>query len=131
MLYHRALVELAHSRLLDLKNIFGQIIRESHRFQQELKVDLARLADSSNDGEKAHKGAIYRTWETRKIPLEGDSSKAILEICEQESEALGHAYETALSAAPSLDNFLKRRLNRHILMIRDSETSIRAYHDAL
>jgi len=131
ILYHHALVDLAHSHLMDLKNIFGHIIRESHSFQQDLKNDLARLDGNSDEEDKPHKGAIYRVWENLKAPIEGETSKVILEICEQESEALGRAYEAALSSADALDNFLKRRLNRHILMIRDSETAIRAYHDAL
>ena len=130
LLYHHALMDIAHSGRFDLKTIFGQLIRESLLCLQELTDYLAHLDGRTNGEDQALKGAIYRTWETRKTPIEGNCSKAILELCEQESEALGHAYEAALSA-PALDNHLKRRLNRHILMIHDSETSIRTYHDAL
>jgi uncharacterized protein (TIGR02284 family) len=131
LLYHQALLGLVHPDRLDLKAFFGELIRESLEFQRELNDYLARLDGRANGVDNEHQGTIYKVWETGKVPIQGDSSKVILEACERESEAVQQAYEEAFSSGDLMDNILRRRLNIQVVKIRNLEDKIRKYHDAL
>lgn len=130
-LYHQALGSTRHPDRLDLKMILGEIIHETIEYKQELKDSLVWLDGRSNGQEEEHKGPVYRVWEAEKVPIRGDSSKSILETCEQESEAVQKAYQTALSLTDSMDDILRLRLKMQMADVRNIENKIRTYHNAL
>lgn len=129
-LYQQALSTLLRPDRKDLKAIFGEMIRASIQYQHELHDSIASL-NGKNGQEKEYKGAIYEVWESTKADIEGDNSKAILETCEQECEAVQQAYQAALSFTNHMDDIIGRLLKMQQLNLKSIQDQIREYHDAL
>ena len=131
LLYHQALPAVLRPDRMDLKPIFGEIMRESLECQQELQDNIARLDGRTNGHEKQHKGDIYWIWEHARGPIRGDNSKSILATCEQEGEAVQQAYRAVLSSDVCMDDILQLRLSMQLINLRNIQEQIREYHDAL
>jgi uncharacterized protein (TIGR02284 family) len=129
-LYYNALSTALRPDRKDLKAIFGEMIRQSMQFQQELKDSIAGF-NGTNGQEKEYKGAIYEVWESAKAGIRGDSSKVILETCEQECEAVQQAYRAVLSFADRIDPVIQRLLQMQQATLKSIQDQIREYHDAL
>jgi len=130
-LYYHALSTVLQPDRKDLKSIFGEMIRASMQYQQELKESIAGLNGKMNGQEKEYKGAIYEVWESTKVPIEGDSSKLILEACDHECEAVQQAYQAALSFADAMDDMIRQLLKMQQTTLKSIQDQIRHYHDAL
>jgi uncharacterized protein (TIGR02284 family) len=128
-LYQQALATLLRPDRKDLKAIFGEMIRASILYQQELRDSIAGL--NGHGQEKEYKGAIYEVWESAKVDIEGDNSKSILEACEEECEAVQQAYEAALSFTNHMDDAIGQVLKMQQLTLKSIQDQIREYHDAL
>jgi uncharacterized protein (TIGR02284 family) len=115
----------------DLKAIFGDIIRQSTLYQQELTDCISRSdADPANPKNK-RKGNVYNTWMKTKAAISGDNHKSILESCKAELEAVQYAYIAALSIADSIQSVIRRLIETQFYGIKSILDSIEQYHDAL
>lgn len=130
-LYHAALSSLLHSDKKDLKPIFGDMIIESMRYQQELKESIAGLNGRMDEQDQEYKGAIYEVWESTKPALAGTNSKSTLEACEQECQAVQQAYQAALSFSGPIDAIVEQLFKMQQANLRSIQEEIREYHDAL
>jgi len=130
-LYHHALSTLLQPGRQDLKAIFGEMIRESMQYQQELKDSIAGLNGKINYEEQEFKGTIYEVWEDGKGEIQGDSSKAILETCEQECAAVQQAYQAALTFSEPIHPPVRLLLKMQQVNLKSIQDQIREYHDAL
>jgi len=130
-LYYNALATVLRPDRKDLKSIFGEMIRQSMHFQQELKDSISGFNGKMNGQEKEYKGAIYEVWESAKVDIRGDNSKSILEACEEECEAVQQAYQAALSFSDPIDPVIQRLLQTQQITLKNIQDQIREYHDAL
>jgi|SRR5579872_1261876 len=129
--YQKALQKLTTGNHLDLKAIFGEMIRESVEYEQELQDNLARMDGSERDIEQEHAGAVYQVWARAKPSIRGGDSKAILSTCEREIHAVRTAYEKALASGDGMDDLMRQKVSRQMEDIRDREERVREYHEAL
>ena len=130
-LYYHALSTVLHPDRKDLKAIFGEMIRASMQYQQELRDSIAGLNGRTNGHEQDHKGAIYEVWESTKVPIDGSNSKSILETCEQECEAVQQAYQAALAFSQGMDDVIRELLKMQQINLKSIQDQIHEYHDAL
>jgi hypothetical protein len=117
----------------DLKAIFGDIIRQSSQYQQELTDSASGLepdGDPVNQKNKK-KGNVYSTWVRTKVPIGGDSHKSVLESCKAEMEAVQYAYIAALSISESVEAVIQRLIETQFYGIKSTLDSVEQYHDAL
>lgn len=128
--YQEALGKLTHGNHLDIKAIFGEMIRESVEYQQELQDNLARMDGSGRDIVREHTGSVYRTWAGEEA-IRGNDSKAILAACEREIHAVRTAYEKALVSGNVMDDLMRQKVAMQMEDFRDREDRVSEYHEAL
>jgi uncharacterized protein (TIGR02284 family) len=119
--YERAIKELKDEDA-DLKVLFADMIRESHRYKMALATELSVLgADIESDTTTS--GKIYRAWMDVKAAFTGHDRKAILASCEFGEDAAQKAYETAIN---------EEDLPSHIMtLISEQKQSLRLSHDQI
>jgi hypothetical protein len=126
--YRRALFHFGHSAP-DLKVIFGEAIRQSIQYQQELLNGI-----SAFDGSPQHhkrRGNVYNTWARGKTEIGGEDHKIILESCKVEMVAVRLAYQAALAIAGLVEPTLRRLLESQLYGIRSMLDSLEQYENAL
>lgn len=92
--YEKAIEEL-QAEDSDLKSLFIRMIRESHRYKQELASAIQGTGTELETGTTAS-GKIYRAWMDVKAVFTGHDRKTILNNCEAGEDAAQRAYKSAL-----------------------------------
>lgn len=134
---HRERIEDYRQALIasgpDLKDILGDMIRQSSQYQQELTDSVSGPEPDSNpvNQKNKKKGNVYSTWVRTKVPIGGDNIKSILESCKAEMEAVQYAYIAALSISESVEAVIQRLIETQFYGIKSTMDSIEQYHDAL
>lgn len=119
--YEKAIKELKEEDS-DLKVLFTDMIRESHRYKMALATELSVLG-ADIEGDTTTSGKIYRAWMDVKAVFTGHDRKAILASCEFGEDAAQKAYETALE---------EEDLPSHIVtLIAEQKQSLRLSHDQI
>ena len=129
--YQQALSTLVRTDKMDLQPIFGELIRESAECQQELQESLADLEGAARVSNSEQVGTVYKVWAKARPMIRGENNKSILVSCEQEIDAVRHAYETALSQFEGVDEVIRDRMTHQMKDMQSFEARIREYHDAL
>lgn len=119
--YERAIKELKEGNS-DLKVLFADMIRESHRHKLALATELSVMGADTDSGTTTS-GKIYRTWMDVKALFTGHDRKSILESCEFGEDAAQKAYKTALEDE-TLPAFLRT-------LIQDQKQSLKLSHDQI
>lgn len=79
----------------ELKTLFLQFARTSHKCRQELAGEIMRLGGTPTDDTKVS-GKFFRVWMDVKAALTGKDRKAILESCEFGEDQAVNTYEDVL-----------------------------------
>lgn len=126
--YERAMKELKDEDG-DLKELFRDMIRESHTFKMDLATEVSASGADTETG-TTNSGKIYRAWMDVKAMFTGHDRKTVLSNCETGEDAAQKAYKSALededlpeylhSIILSQKEKLKRSHDR-IKTLRDSE----------
>jgi len=119
--YERAIKELKEGNS-DLKVLFADMIRESHRYKLALATELSVMGADTDSGTTTS-GKIYRAWMDVKALFTGNDRKSILESCEFGEDAAQAAYKTALEDE-TLPSFLRT-------LIQDQKNSLKLSHDQI
>lgn len=119
--YERAIKELKEGNS-DLKVLFADMIRESHRHKLALATELSILGADTESGTTTS-GKIYRAWMDVKALFTGQDRKSILESCEFGEDAAQAAYKTALEDE-DLPSFLRT-------LIQEQQQSLKLSHDQI
>jgi uncharacterized protein (TIGR02284 family) len=119
--YERAIKELKEGNS-DLKVLFADMIRESHRYKLALATELSVMGADTDSGTTTS-GKIYRAWMDVKALFTGHDRKSILESCEFGEDAAQAAYKTALEDE-TLPSFLRT-------LIQDQKNSLKLSHDQI
>ncbi len=119
--YERAIKELKEGNS-DLKVLFADMIRESHRYKLALATELSVMGADTDSGTTTS-GKIYRAWMDVKALFTGHDRKSILESCEFGEDAAQRAYKTALEDE-TLPSFLRT-------LIQDQKNSLKLSHDQI
>lgn len=119
--YERAIKELKEGNS-DLKVLFADMIRESHRYKLALATELSILGADTESGTTTS-GKIYRAWMDVKALFTGNDRKSILESCEFGEDAAQAAYKTALEDE-DLPSFLRT-------LIQEQQQSLKLSHDQI
>jgi len=117
--YERAIKELKEGNS-DLKVLFADMIRESHRYKLALATELSVMGADTDSGTTTS-GKIYRAWMDVKALFTGHDRKSILESCEFGEDAAQAAYKTALEDE-QLPSYLRT-------LIQDQKNSLKLSHD--
>lgn len=119
--YERAIKELKEGNS-DLKVLFADMIRESHRYKLALATELSVMGADTDSGTTTS-GKIYRAWMDVKALFTGHDRHSILESCEFGEDAAQAAYRTALEDE-TLPSYLKT-------LIQDQKNSLKLSHDQI
>lgn len=92
--YEKAIAELKDEDH-DLKDIFSDMIKQSHQNKSEIVQELQTINDVPLDGTTTS-GKIYRAWMDVRAFFSNFDRKAILSNCEAGEDAAQKAYEQAL-----------------------------------
>ncbi|MCR8558103.1 PA2169 family four-helix-bundle protein [Mucilaginibacter sp. BJC16-A38] len=92
--YEKATKELSDEDA-DLKNLFTDMIAESHHHKLELATEVAASGVDIEEGTTA-RGKIYRAWMDIKAVFSGHDRKTVLANCEAGEDAAQKAYTSAL-----------------------------------
>lgn len=119
--YERAMKELKDADS-DLKQLFTDMIRESHSYKMELATELSASGADTDSG-TTNSGKIYRAWMDVKAIFTGHDRKTILSNCEFGEDAAQKAYKSALK-----DEDLPEYLHS---MISDQKDKLKKSHDKI
>ncbi|MFD1631373.1 PA2169 family four-helix-bundle protein [Pseudopedobacter beijingensis] len=120
--YEKAIHELPDAGNGDLKAIFADMIKESHRFRNELLEELEVSRQNTDIGTTAA-GTIYRAWMDIKNMFDDADRKSILDSCEHSEDAVQKAYKQALDEE-HIPAFIKE-------IIKNQQHSLKLSHDQI
>lgn len=124
--YERAIEELKDEDA-DLKELFRNMIRESHTYKTELAAELS-AAGADTDTGTTNSGKIYRAWMDVKAVFTGHDRKAVLSNCEFGEDAAQKAYQAALSD-DDLPVYLHSLISQQKEMLKQSHDKIKTLRD--
>lgn len=119
--YEKAIEEL-HVEDSDLKSLFVEMIRQSHRHKSALTEEVQVLGENAETGTTTS-GKIYRAWMDVKAIFTGHDRETILNNCEFGEDAAQKAYKMALDTEGLSANLRT--------LITDQKTELRASHDQI
>ena len=124
--YERAIKELKDGDS-DLKELFKDMIRESHGLKMELATELSASGTDIETG-TTNSGKIYRAWMDVKAAFTGHDRKSVLSNCEFGEDAAQKAYSTALDDT-DLPAYLHTMISSQKNILRKSHDKIKALRD--
>ena len=119
--YQKAIEEL-HVEDTDLKNLFVEMIRQSHRHKAALVQELQVMGVEPDTGTTTS-GKIYRAWMDIKAVFTGHDRETVLKNCEFGEDAAQKAYKTALESEGLSANIRS--------LISDQKMELKASHDEI
>lgn len=119
--YQKAIEEL-HVEDTDLKTLFVEMVRQSHRHKAALVQELQVLGADADTGTTTS-GKIYRAWMDIKAMFTGHDRETVLNNCEFGEDAAQKAYKMALEADGLSANLRS--------LITDQQTELKASHDEI
>lgn len=126
--YERAIKE-SKDLDVDLKTLFGEMVRESEQYKAELTEKLAAMGEEATS-DTTISGAVYRAWMDVKATFTGSSRKAILENCEFGEDAWRRAYEAALGSDAQMEPEIRQLITEQYSSEKKSHDLIKKYRDA-
>lgn len=115
----------------DLKTLFAQLARTSHRCRQELVSEITSLGGEPVEGTKVS-GKFFRAWMDVKAALTGKDRKAILSSCEFGEDKAVDTYEKVLEDDVKYLNTNQEALVRaQYALIQADHNKVRSLRDSL
>lgn len=121
--YEHALKELNDTDS-DLKQLFKNMIRESHSCKMELATELGASGTDMDTG-TTNTGKIYRAWMDVKAIFTGHDRKSVLSNCEFGEDAAQKAYKNALEDE-DLPEYLHAMISSEKDKLKQSHDKIKA-----
>lgn len=119
--YERAIKELSDEDA-DLKELFTDMIGESHSMKMALGTEIQALGGDIDTGTTA-RGKIYRAWMDIKAVFTGHDRHTVLVNCEFGEDAAQKAYDSAI-ASEGLPAYVRE-------LITDQKQGLRVSHDEI
>src|SRR5690606_14808819 len=120
--YQRAIDELQDGMDTDLKNLFSNMITESHEYKRQLEQLVMEYGGSTAEGTTAS-GKLYRAWMDVRALFTGGDRKTVLSNCEAGEDAAQKAYQMALDD----DDVMVRTKE----LIRQQKAALKISHDQI
>lgn len=124
--YQKALEEL-HPEDSDLKSLFVEMVRQSHRHKADLVREVQVLGGDPDSGTTAS-GKIYRAWMDVKAIFTGHDRETILNNCELGEDAAQKAYRSALETE-GVSAHLRELISNQQAELKISHDQIKALRD--
>lgn len=121
--YQKALEEL-HPEDSDLKSLFVEMVRQSHRHKADLVREVQVLGGDPDSGTTAS-GKIYRAWMDVKAIFTGHDRETILNNCEFGEDAAQKSYRSALETE-GVSAHLKELISNQQAELKISHDQIKA-----
>ncbi len=112
----------------DLKDLFTDMIAESHGCKMELATEVAASGVDIEEGTTTS-GKIYRTWMDIEAIFTGHDRKTVLANCEAGEDAAQKAYTTALRE-DELPAYIRTIVSRQKEKLQLSHDRIKYLRDA-
>lgn len=125
-IYEYALKELQEDDT-ELKQVFTNMISESHQFKMELGTEVSALGGDIETGTSIG-GKIHRAWINLKDAF-GGNNKSLLENCECEEDITQKSYRSALEDE-NLPSYLQQLLIRQQSILKGAHDKIKALRDS-
>ena len=125
--YERAIKELKDEDV-DLKELFRDMIGESHTFKMELATEVSASGADTETG-TTNSGKIYRAWMDVKAVFTGHDRKTVLSNCEAGEDAAQKAYKAALEDE-DLPEYLHSIILNQKEKLKRSHDKIKALRDS-
>lgn len=126
--YQKALEEL-HPEDADLKSLFVEMVRQSHRHKADLVREVQVLGGEPETGNTTS-GKIYRAWMDVKAIFTGHDRETILNNCEFGEDAAQKAYKMALDTE-GLSAHLRTLVSTQKEELKTSHDHIKALRDTV
>ena len=126
--YQKAIEDL-HVEDADLKTLFVEMIRQSHRHKADLVREVQVLGGEAETGSTTS-GKIYRAWMDVKAVFTGHDRETVLNNCEFGEDAAQKAYKTALETE-GLSANLRAIISSQKEELRASHDEIKALRDSV
>lgn len=124
--YQKALEEL-HPEDADLKSLFVEMVRQSHRHKADLVREIQVLGGNPDAG-TTNSGKIYRAWMDIKAIFTGHDRETILNNCEFGEDAAQKSYRMALETE-GLSAHLRTLISTQQDELKVSHDQIKALRD--
>lgn len=124
--YEKAIEELKVEDS-DLKTLFVEMIRQSHRHKSALVSEVQVLGAEAETGTTTS-GKIYRAWMDVKAVFTGHDRETVLNNCEFGEDAAQKAYKMALETE-GLSANLRALITEQKAELRSSHDQIKALRD--
>lgn len=125
--YERALKDLKDEDT-ELRNVFTNMVNESHQFKMELATEVAALGGEIETGTTLS-GKIHRAWMSMIDSFSSKTAKSVLENCEFGEDATLKAYEAALND-DTLPSYVREIISRQQTVMQAAHDKIKALRDA-
>lgn len=126
--YQKAIEEL-HVEDADLKALFVEMVRQSHRHKAALVQEVQVLGTEPESGTTTS-GKIYRAWMDVKAIFTGHDRETVLNNCEFGEDAAQKAYKMALDEE-RLSSNLRALVTEQKADLRTSHDQIKLLRDAV
>lgn len=113
----------------DLKTLFVEMIRQSHRHKSALTAEVQVLGEEAETGTTTS-GKIYRAWMDLKAVFTGHDRETVLNNCEFGEDAAQKAYKMALDTE-GLSADLRSLVTEQKAELRESHDKIKALRDSV
>lgn len=124
--YEHALKELKEEDT-ELKQLFTNLIGESHQFKMELGTEVSALGGDI-ETDTSVSGKIHRAWMSLKDAF-GGNNKTVLENCEYGEDITQKAYNSAL-VDDTIPSYLQQILVRQQSVLKGAHDKIKALRDS-
>lgn len=112
---------------VDLSGILSAMTQESKRYQEELTEKIGEMDGISLRTRQP--GDIFQLWSEEQAPLPPRDKDTFLAFCEQEEQALQHAYQTVMIGT-SLPDDLLSLLEEHHSNLENGLDELHRYRSA-
>lgn len=126
--YQKALEELSPEDS-DLKSLFVEMVRQSHRHKADLVREVQVLGGDPESG-TTNQGKVYRAWMDIKAIFTGHDRETILNNCEFGEDAAQKSYNMALETE-GLSAHLKSLISTQKAELKISHDQIKALRDTV
>lgn len=126
--YQKAIEEL-HVEDADLKSLFVEMVRQSHRHKSALVQEIQVLGAKPETGSTTS-GKIYRAWMDIKAIFTGHDRTTVLNNCEFGEDAAQKAYKMALNTE-ALSANLRTLISNQKAELKASHDEIKALRDSV
>lgn len=124
--YEHALKQLQQDDA-ELKQVFTNLIGESHEFKMELGTEIGALGGDI-ETDTSLSGKIHRAWISLKEAF-GGTNKTLLENCEYGEDILQKAYKSALEDE-HLPAYLQQILVRQQSILKAAHDKVKVLRDS-